>query len=266
MWPRGPEVRLTGVPGWSAVADFYTTQVVDAGKQPLVLLLVAFVVAFLLIRLSTRMIRAGVRWWPGNVETDSGLHVHHVVFGVVLMLAAGVGGFSTVGGDAPWAELFAVAFGVGAALVLDEFALILHLQDVYWTEQGRTSVDAVMIAVALTALVVVGFSPLGVAETRGQEQPGWAVVVTLVAHLVFVVVTFLRGKIWVGAVGLVVPFVAFVGALRLARPTSPWARARYAPGSRKARRAEERDARVERRWRRRVRGFGDLVAGRPGAQ
>jgi hypothetical protein len=251
------------VPGWSDVADFYTTQVLDAGKQPLVLLLVAFVVGFLLIRLSTRMIRAGVPWWPGNVE-PGGLHVHHVVFGVVLMLVAGVGGFSTVGGDAPWAELFAAAFGVGAALVLDEFALILHLQDVYWTEEGRTSVDAVMIAVALTVLVVVGFSPLGVAEARHQEQSGWGVVATLALHLAFVVVTFLRGKIWVGAVGLVVPLVALVGALRLARPRSPWARARYAPGSRKARRAEDRDARVERRWRRRLRGFGDLVAGRPG--
>jgi hypothetical protein len=253
------------VPGWSDVADLYTAEVVDTGKQPLVLLLVAFVVAFLLIRASTRMIRAGVRWWPGNVETGGGLHVHHVVFGVVLMLAAGVGGFSTVGGETPWAELFAVAFGVGAALVLDEFALVLHLQDVYWSAEGRTSVDAVMITVALTGLVVVGFSPLGVANAREAEEPAWAVVVTLLVHLAFVAVTFLRGKIWTGALGLVVPLVALVGAVRLARPRSPWARARYDPGSRKARRAEERDARVERRWRRRVRGFGDLVAGRPGS-
>ena len=43
----------------------------------------------------------------------------------------------------------AIFFGIGAALVLDEFALILHLEDVYWTEDGRTSVDAVFVAVAV---------------------------------------------------------------------------------------------------------------------
>ena len=58
-------------------------------------LFLAFVVTFLFIRLSVRMIRAGVRWWPGNVK-PGGLHVHHVVFGIVFMLVAGAGGFSSM--------------------------------------------------------------------------------------------------------------------------------------------------------------------------
>src|SRR3954462_4757140 len=108
---------------------WYRHVIFDAGKQPLALMFVAFVLTFLFIRFSTRMIRAGVRWWPGNVR-PGGLHLHHVRFGGVFMLIAGAGGFSTIGDRLPWAAIFPALFGVGAALVLDEFALILHLRDV----------------------------------------------------------------------------------------------------------------------------------------
>ena len=71
----------------------------------------------------------------------------------------------------------AVFFGIGAGLVLDEFALILHLDDVYWSEQGRKSVEVVMLTAALVVLVLTGFTPLGVndltperaAEPRGRR-------------------------------------------------------------------------------------------------
>src|SRR5258705_9669392 len=141
--------------------DLYQRDIIDAGKQPLAVLFVAFVMTFLFIRFWVRMIRAQVRWWPGNV-TPGGLHVHHVVFGIIFMLIAGAGGFSTIGGYTPWAEIFSGLFGSGAALVLDEFAVVLHLQDVYWKEQGRTSVDAVFLAVAVFALLLLGVSPFGV--------------------------------------------------------------------------------------------------------
>ena len=121
-------------------------------------------VTFLFIRFSVRMIRAGVSWWPGNVGSG-GVHVHHVVFGIVFMLLAGAGGFSSIGNDRPFAEIFAGLFGCGAALVLDEFALVLHLRDVYWAEQGRTSVDAVFLAAAVLGLLLLGVAPLGVDET-----------------------------------------------------------------------------------------------------
>ena len=65
-----------------------------------------------------------------------------------------------VDGGVPEFTAAAIFFGVGAALVLDEFALILHLEDVYWAEDGRTSVDAVFAAVAVAGLLILGFNPL----------------------------------------------------------------------------------------------------------
>jgi len=241
------------------VSGWYQREILDAGKQPLALLFLAFVVTFLFIRFSTRMIRAQVKWWPGNV-THGGLHVHHVVFGIVLMLLAGAGGFSRIGDDRPWAEIFAALFGVGAALVLDEFALVLHLRDVYWSEQGRTSVDAVFLATAVFGLLLLGAVPLGVDDQEAADTGGWAVAVVVLIHGSFVGLTLLKGKLWVGLLGVLVPILAFVGAIRLARPQSPWAHWRYRPGSRKWARADRRESRHA-RWVGRRRRFQDAVAG-----
>jgi hypothetical protein len=153
------------------MSEFYRQYVYDAGKQPLFLLLVAFIIGFAFIRFSTRMIRARVSWWPGNVRSGD-LHVHHVVFGTAFMLVAGVGAFSPAGRGSPAREVFACVFGVGAALVLDEFALILHLQDVYWSAKGRTSIDAVILGAALIGLLVLGASPLDV-STAVASGASW---------------------------------------------------------------------------------------------
>jgi hypothetical protein len=246
--------------------DWYQHEIVATGKQPLALLLAAFVVTFLFIRLSVRMIRAGVRWWPGNV-TPGGLHVHHVVFGVVVMLVAGAGGFSSISQRTPWAEIFPALFGCGAALVLDEFALILHLRDVYWAEQGRTSVDAVFLAVAVCGLLLLGVVPLGLGDISSED--GWVtevdLTVTLVVKTALVALTLLKGKYWTGLLGLLVPTFALVGAIRLARPNSPWARWRYRVGSRKQARAIAREDRHHARWVRRRRWLQDALAGGPTA-
>src|SRR5262245_24565975 len=100
--------------------DWYQREIIESGKQPLAVLFVAFLVTFLFIRLSVRMIRAGVSWWPGNVA-PGGLHVHHVIFGIIFIMIAGVGSFTPIGEDRPWAEILGGLFGCGAALVLDEF-------------------------------------------------------------------------------------------------------------------------------------------------
>ena len=55
--------------------------------------------------------------------------------------------------------MLAVLFGAGAALTLDEFALWLHLEDVYWSREGRSSVDAVLIALVVGALLLLGANP-----------------------------------------------------------------------------------------------------------
>ena len=150
--------------------DWYQREIIETGKQPLAVLFLAFVVTFLFIRLSVRMIRAGVSWWPGNVA-PGGMHVHHVIFGIIFMIGAGIGAFSTVGDDRPWVEIFAGLFGCGAALVLDEFALVLHLKDVYWAEQGRTSIDAVFLGGAVLGLLLLGESPFGIGGVETDDGP-----------------------------------------------------------------------------------------------
>lgn len=243
------------------MGEWYVREIVDTGKQPLTILFVAFVATFLLIRLSVRMIRAGVSWWPKNVSAN-GLHIHHVVFGVIFMVIAGAGGFTSLGESAPWAEIFAGFFGCGAALVLDEFALILRLSDVYWSEQGRLSVDAVFLATAALGLLLLGVDPFGVA---GEEdgQTAWGITLTVLLNGGLAVITLAKGKIWTGLLGIFLPGLSLVGAIRLARPTSPWARWRYKPGSRRALLARRRDERFRTWWVRKTRALQDAVAGRP---
>jgi hypothetical protein len=243
--------------------EWYQREIIDSGKQPLAVLFLAFVVTFLFIRFSVRMIRAGVSWWPGNVS-PGGMHVHHVVFGIIFIVVAGAGGFSPIGDERPWAEIFAGLFGCGAALVLDEFALVLHLRDVYWTEQGRTSVDAVFLAAAILGLLLVGGVPLGLDEAG--NDPGSAALAYVSAILIngaFVVLALLKGKMWTGLIGVLIPLIALVGAIRLARPASPWARWRYKPGSKKRSRADQRETTKRVRWVDRRKRVQDALAGRP---
>lgn len=253
------------------VNSWFQSHIVDGGRLPLFCFFAAMVLSFGFIRLSVRMIRAEVRWWPGNVK-PGGLHIHHVVFGVVFMLVGGVTGL-VVTDDFTVARAAAAAlFGVGAALVLDEFALILHLRDVYWSETGRTSIDAVFVAVALTGLLLVGLRPVAFEEFAGtyaDALPGpalaWGVGVTLL-NLAFAVVALLKGKIWTGLLGLILWPLAYVGAVRLARPLSPWSKWRYRAGGRrggrKLRRAVWRERRIRRPMIKAKIWFQELIAGR----
>jgi hypothetical protein len=245
------------------MTSWYQHEILQPGKQPLAVLFVAFVVTFLFIRLSTRMIRAQVKWWPGNVS-GGGVHLHHVVFGIVFIMLAGAGGFSAIGNRSPWAEIFAGLFGCGAALVLDEFALVLHLRDVYWSEQGRTSVDAIFLAIAVFGLILTGAAPFGVDSARSDGGAGaWGYVFAILPNLILVVITLAKGKIWTGLIGILFPLVVLVGTFRLARPSSAWARWRYKPGSRKLARAQRREERQRAFWVRARTRLQDALAGRP---
>src|SRR6516162_9180082 len=77
--------------GCQAMISWFEQSVVDAGRLRLFCFFVSFIAAFLFIRFSVRMIRAQVRWWPGNV-TPGDLHLHHAVFGLFFMCVGGVGG------------------------------------------------------------------------------------------------------------------------------------------------------------------------------
>jgi len=106
----------------------YQAHIEAAGKEIHFLVLVAFTITFGFIRTSAHLIRAQVEWWPGNVETKGGTHIHHLVWGILLLLTTGYLGLAIHMGS-PWLELTAVAFGVGMGLTLDEFALWLNLEE-----------------------------------------------------------------------------------------------------------------------------------------
>jgi hypothetical protein len=229
------------------MSSWFSTKIVDTGRFPLFCFFVAFVAGFGFIRLSVRMIRANVRWWPGNV-TPGDFHVHHMVFGVVFMMVGGVTGIVAPGGSLEWRAGAAALFGLGAALVLDEFALILHLKDVYWSSSGRLSVEAVFVAVGITALLLLGVQPSVVPTTADRNtSPAEAIIgLALSVALTFglAAITLLKGKIWTGLFGLFLFPLLLVGAIRLARPGSPWARWRYKSKPHKRARAARRERRL----------------------
>jgi hypothetical protein len=229
------------------MTGWFQQQIVHTGRLPLFCFFVAFVGAFGFIRLSARLIRAKVRWWPGNFVAGA-VHVHHMVFGVVFMTIGGVGELAAPLGSVAWRAVAAGLFGLGTALVLDEFALILHLRDVYWSNEGRLSIDAVFVATGVTALLLLGITPVGVQSVADYQQllpggPGAVATLHLAVVVLFLLasVTLLKGKIWTGLFGLFVPLLFIPGAIRLARPGSPWARWRYRDRPGKLARADRRE-------------------------
>lgn len=225
----------------------------SADQRAGLILLGSMLLSFGFIRFSTRMIRAEVSWWPGNV-TPGGLHIHHLVFGIVFMMAAGFVAFA-IQPYSPWFEIVAGLFGVGMGLTLDEFALWLYLDDVYWSEEGRSSVDAVIFAVIIGGALILGFVPLD----AGNGGSTLAILLTVGLDLALCALVALKGKVSAAVIGMFIPPVAWVAAIRLARPGSRWARRRYAPGSGKLTKATARKARHDRR----VRRFQDLIGGAP---
>lgn len=190
------------------------------------ILLGSFLLMFILIRISTRLMRSPkVPWWPGSIKTEGGLHVHHLVFGIVMMLLFGFLAIAVYLPD-PWYDLAAAGFGAGAGLTLDEYALWLHLDDVYWADEGRKSVDAVLVAAVIGALLLLGANPL---VGSGADALGLGLTVGL--SLVCSVVAIAKGKIVSALIGIFLLPVSLVAAARLAKPGSPWARRRYPSGS-----------------------------------
>jgi hypothetical protein len=223
------------------------------GSGAAFLVLVAFLVSFLAIRTSARLTRS-VSWWPGGVQSG-GVHLHHLVWGICLMIFSGFLAFAAPLHD-PWWRIIAITFGIGVGFTLDEFALWVHLEDVYWLEEGRTSLDAVVVAAAFAALVVVGTNPFGLDDPGSIS--GTAATVSVVLGLA--IMCFLKGRMLLGVIGLFVPVVALVGAVRLAHPASPWARWRYSqPRIEQARTRFDPSRRTSRLQRR----VADLVAGSP---
>ena len=126
----------------------------------------------------------------------------------------------------PPLEVTAAIFGIGAALTLDEFALWLHLEDVYWSERGRQSIDAVIVFVIITGFMLVGAYPLSIGAEGGIGDLIGVLVLQAIG-LSFVVVCALKGKLMWAVFGIYLWPVGLTGAVRLAKPGSWWARNRY---------------------------------------
>lgn len=228
---------------------------VAEGREPVILLLLAFVIAFALTRLYTRLAR--VRGWGSG--SAGGIHLHHMVFGIVIVLLSGLLVIALDPGT-PALEILSIAFGIGAALTLDEFALWLYLRDVYWCPEGRTSIDATLMGVLLATLLLVGTSPFGVG---GAGELGRSVAFGLIAFNVLVaLVTFLKGKLVLGMASVFIPLVGVVGAVRLAKPRSLWAKWFYRHDPAKWGQARARHADGSRFTRAR-RKIDDLLGGAP---
>ncbi|WP_127505473.1 hypothetical protein [Actinoplanes solisilvae] len=229
------------------------------GRLPFLLLFVSFLLTFLSTRTITRMIRAGRGPFRNNIS--GGVHIHHAVPGIILTL---IGAYLSVatGGTRPWAEVAGVLIGVGSSLILDEFALILHLKDVYWSPQGQLSVQLVALTLSVMGLALLGLNPITATDGLGAGHV--VVVVSALVHLAAVLICVRKGKYSTAVIGVFVPPISWVGAFRLARPGSVWARHHYdaAKGVRAKDRADGFDARFG-RW---GLNIADLIAGRPSEQ
>jgi hypothetical protein len=153
-------------------------------------------------------------------------------------------------------DVLAVLFGIGMGLTLDEFALWLHLDDVYWSDEGRQSVDAVVVAFVFGGLIVLGAAPW---EVDGAEGSVAAIASAVGFHIGYCSICALKGKVWMTVFGLVIPFIGMIGAIRLAKPGSPWARRFYKDDGRRLEKAKARWARLEARRRKAL----NALAGAP---
>lgn len=234
-------------------------------RVSVILMLVAFVATFLITRGITRRIRsqrladaqADAEAAAAEAQPDEGgrkvirdieiggVHIHHQVWGLLLMLVSGMLQFAFEP-STPWLQITAVMFGIGAALVLDEFALWLHLDDVYWSSAGGKSVDAVLATACVMTLLLLGYGPLGISTTEIDDAP-IAIPLTIAVNMTLVVITVMKGKIVMAAIGFFFPILTLIGAIRLARVPSWWARRRYETRPAKRQKAIAREERTRRR-------------------
>ncbi|MFD2080862.1 hypothetical protein SAMN05421678_109212 [Actinopolymorpha cephalotaxi] len=246
-------------PGGPAAVSVHTpTADVDlrltlGGRETVLWMLVSFLVTFMVTRTVTRLIRSGRG--PFRDTQLGGVHVHHAVYGIFLMIGAATAEFA-YRPEPPAQQVVAVIFAAGAALTLDEFALWLYLEDVYWTREGRRSVDAVLVAATIGILLLLGASPLDTTGATGTA----AAAVAIATNLAFSLVAIAKGKLSTGLIGVFVPLVAMIAAFRLAKPNSPWAHRLDAEDSRRRARSRARYPADRRTWWDNVK---DVIGGPP---
>lgn len=243
----------------SWLAIWWHDEVVYGYKGPLLLSFTAFVITFVATRTITRMIRAGKG--PFHNIDKGGVHMHHSTPGVLIL---SLGAFMAVGSppQTVWIYIAGVFVGIGASLVLDEFAMLFRLQDVYWSQEGQLSLNVVTLAAGCIGLAAVGISPVKLDRLAEVSTAARLIAVLwLGVHFVLVVITALKGKYPTALIGLFVGPAVWFGAFRLARPTSPWARKRYSPE--KIERARQRATAFDAKWGPVRRSWDSFIGGTP---
>jgi hypothetical protein len=139
-------------------------------ENALLSMLLTFNTFWLLVRISTHSIRRTGTWGPFRPAKFGRTHIHHFVPGILMMMLAG--GTSIVSRDQRLDPLLAVPFGIGAALTLDESALLLRLDDVYWSEEGVVSVQISLAAAAIVSAIAIAERVFRRGERRVLEPVG----------------------------------------------------------------------------------------------
>jgi len=213
------------------VVDAFQERIRSTGIGTVWMTLIAFLVTFLITRTITHLIKAGKG--PFGDISVGGTHLHHLVPGIFLLLISGVIGIAIDWQPgSPWNLIVPIMFGIGAALTLDEFALWLTLKDVYWSEEGRRSVDAVIVLATVLLIIALGVPFLQDVWTDADVTGSGILAAWHVLCVIFAITCFLKGKWIFAALSMLLWPFGLVGALRLARPSSLWARKFYAGAKR----------------------------------
>lgn len=146
------------VPAHRHVHHLYRFHFQEPRRERMFLASVGFILTFAAVRFIVTSIRAGQG--PFHNVSAGGMHIHHLVWGILLLLLVGYIWLAQIGTGVDharrWMRVTAILFGIGAALTLDEFALWLNLQDVYWSRAGGASVRAVLLFGAVLSTGVWG--------------------------------------------------------------------------------------------------------------
>jgi hypothetical protein len=150
---------LSAIVSRTRLKRVYEHRFQESRRERLFLASLGFFTTVLVVRALTLAIRHDIG--PFHDVSMRGRHIHHLVWGILLLLLVGYLWLIEVGTGAvssnQWTgRLLSMLFGVAAALTLDEFALWLNLRDVYWEREGRESFEALGLFAGLLALGIFG--------------------------------------------------------------------------------------------------------------
>jgi len=151
---------------------FVREKIADRPRRRLFVASVSFFLTFATVRGMVFCITHNIP--PFHYVIVEGRHIHHLVFGILILLLVGYGWLCEVGNGSDSSSVLAsramaLLYGLGAALTLDEFALWLNLKDVYFVREGRSSIDAVILFGSLLAISAWG-APLFFSRAAGRPK------------------------------------------------------------------------------------------------